>query len=247
MEKTLLGKVALVTGGSRGIGAAIAKQFAEAGARVAITYSASADQAQDVVNQIETLGAMAIAIQADASQRGSGSAAVDHTVERFGGLDILAANAGVFEMVPIDSLDDAAYQHMFDVNVRAVVEIVQTAAAVISSGGRIILTGSINADSLFAPGIGLYGATKAAVGALGKGWARELGPRGVTVNVIQPGPIDTDMNPADSEFAAELRASMPLGRYGRPEEVAALAAFLASEEAAFITGARINIDGGLTV
>ncbi|MEO1017512.1 MAG: SDR family oxidoreductase, partial [Pseudomonadota bacterium] len=160
--------------------------------------------------------------------------------------DILMANAGVFDMVPLEATDDGAYDRMFDVNVRAVVETARSAAAAMSEGGRIVVTSSINADALFVPGIGLYGASKAAISAFVRGWARELGPKGITVNAIHPGPIDTEMNPADSELAAGMHGMMAVPRHGRPEEIAALALFLASDEAGFITAARITIDGGLT-
>lgn len=246
MTQRLAGKIALVTGGSRGIGAAIAKRFAEEGAKVAITYGASGERAQAFVQDVEAAGGEALAIQADATARGAAAEAVTQTVQSFGGLDIVMANAGIFDLIPLEATDDTAYDRMFDINVRSVVETVRAAAGVMPSGGRIIATSSINADALFMPGIGLYGASKAAISAFVRGWARDLGPKGITVNAIHPGPIDTEMNPADAPHAAGMHAMMALPRHGRPEEIAALALFLASEEASFVTGARITIDGGLT-
>ncbi len=246
-DKKLAGKTALITGGSRGIGAAIARRFAQAGAKVAITYASSEDAANAVVADIEANGGAALAIKADATERGSGAGAVQQAIEHFSNIDILVANAGVFSVVPLQDTDDAAYERIFDVNVRAVIETVRAAAASMTEGNRILLISSVNADALIFPGLGLYGASKAALSSLAQGWARELGPRGITVNAIQPGPINTDMNPEDSEMAGAAKAIMPLGRFGRAEEVAALALFLAGDESAFITGARINIDGGFSI
>jgi 3-oxoacyl-[acyl-carrier protein] reductase len=240
----LLGKVALVTGGSRGIGAAIAKRLAAEGADVAISYSASPDAAQSVVAAIESLGRKAKAFKADAAHPAEVAKLIDDVAAHFGKLDILVNNAGVFAMGPVEQISDEEFDRSFNVNVKSVFAAVRAASKYLTEGGRIITIGSVSGQRAPFPGIALYAATKFAVQGLTRGWAREFAPRGVTVNVIQPGPIDTDMNPASGDFASMILPAIPANRYGTVDEVASLAAFLASPEASYITGAAVNIDGG---
>lgn len=242
----LSGKVALVTGGSRGIGAAIARRLAREGARVALTYSASPEKANEVVRAIEAEGGKAVAIRADAADAAAVKAAVAETVKAFGGLDILVNNAGALSLAPIDqfSLDD--FDRMLAVNVKGVFVATQEAVRHMGAGGRVIMIGSINSDAMpFATG-SVYALTKGAVASFTRGLARDLGPRGITVNNVQPGPVDTDMNPAEGEFADSLRGYIAVQRYGQGEEVAGLVAYLASPEAGYVTGASLKIDGGFT-
>ncbi len=243
----LQGKKAIVTGGSRGIGAAIAKRLAEDGADVVITYAGNAEAANATIAAITAAGRAGHAIQADSSDPQAQAAAIKAAADKLGGLDILIHNAGVaaFASIGHDSIDNL--RHQFGVNVDGVFAGTLAAIPLISDGGRIIIIGSVNAHSMPTPGGAIYGATKAAVAGFARGWARDLGPRGVLVNVIQPGPVDTDMNPADGDFAKLLTPQIALGRYGRSEEIAALAVFLASDEASFITGATIDIDGGFSI
>ena len=247
MAIDLTGKKALVTGGSRGIGAAIAKRLAADGADVVITYAGNKDAADATVSEITASGRKGIAIQADSGDKAAQTAAVEKAHAALGGLDILVHNAGIAEFAPVAPNSDDTFQRQFDVNVGGVYSGTTAAVPLISDGGRIIVIGSINAHTMPIAGGAIYGATKAAVAGLARGWARDLGSRGILVNVIQPGPIDTDLNPADGPFAETLVPLTALGRYGRVDEVAALAAFLASEEASYITGATIDIDGGLSV
>ena len=243
----LSGKIALVTGGSRGIGAAIAKRLAREGARVAITWSTNPDKATEVVESIKAAGGHAIAIQADSANPADIRRAVASVVEQEGGLDILINNAGVATMVPVEEFQEADFDRLMAVNVKGVYVATQEALRHLKAGGRIINVGSINAEVVPFPGMAIYAMSKAAIATFTRGLAREVGARGITVNNIQPGPVNTDMNPADSDFAETLRGLMAVPRYGSAEEIAGLAAYLASDEAAFVTGASWNIDGGFAL
>ncbi len=244
MAKQLEGKSALVTGGSRGIGAAIAKRLAEDGASVAITYTKGADAASAVVKAIEKAGGKAIAIQADAADANAVKSAVDKTAAAFGGIDVLVNNAGTaipkkFEDTTLEELD-----RVLDINVRGVFVAAQEALKHMKDGGRIINIGSCVGERMMTPGLVPYSATKGAVKMFTQGLSREVGSRGITVNNVQPGPIDTDLNPAAGDWAEPQLAVTALRRYGKVEEVAALVAFVAGPEAAYITGANLTIDGG---
>jgi 3-oxoacyl-[acyl-carrier protein] reductase len=237
-------KVALVTGGSRGIGAAIAKRLAADGAQVALTYTKGAEAAAAVVNEIERAGGRAIAIQADSTDASSVNAAVEKTAATFGRIDVLVNNAGTaipkrFEDITLEEID-----HMIDLNVRGVFVATQAALKHMKNGGRIIMIGSCVGERMMTPGLVPYSATKGAVKMFAQGLSREVGGRGITVNNIQPGPIDTDLNPAAGDWAAPQKANTALDRYGSVNEVAALVAFVAGPEASYITGANLTVDGG---
>jgi 3-oxoacyl-[acyl-carrier protein] reductase len=237
-------KVALVTGGSRGIGAGIAKRLASDGASVAITYSKGADAAALVVEEIERAGGKAIAIQADAADAEAVAAAVEKAVATFGGLDVLVNNAGTAIPKPFEESTLEELDHVINLNLRGVFIATKAALKHIKDGGRIINIGSCVGERMVTPGLASYSATKGAVKMFTQGLSREVGSRGITVNNIQPGPIDTDLNPASGDWAEPQLAMTALKRYGHVEEVAALVAFVASPDAAYITGASLTVDGG---
>ncbi|WP_261531449.1 SDR family NAD(P)-dependent oxidoreductase [Burkholderia multivorans] len=240
----LQGKRALVTGGSRGIGAAIAKRLAADGADVAITYEKSAERAQAVVAEIETLGRRAVAIQADSADPAAVRAAVDRAADTLGGLDILVNNAGIFRAGSLDALTLDDIDATLNVNVRAVIVASQAAACHLGEGGSIVSTGSCLATRVPDAGMSLYAASKAALIGWTQGLARDLGPRGITVNIVHPGSTDTDMNPADGEHADAQLARMAIPRYGKADDVAALVAFVVGPEGRSINGTGLTIDGG---
>jgi 3-oxoacyl-[acyl-carrier protein] reductase len=238
-------KVALITGGSRGIGAAIAKRLAADGASVAITYSNGADAAASVVNAIEAAGGEAIAIQADAADAEAVKSAVENAVAKFGRLDVLVNNAGTaipktFEETTLKEMD-----HVLDINVRGVFVATQAALKHMKEGGRIIMVGSAVGERAVAPGLVPYAATKGAVKMFTQALSRELGSRGITVNNVQPGPIDTDLNPASGDWAVPQKAATALDRYGHVDEIGAMVAFVAGPESSYITGANLTVDGGM--
>ncbi|MFD3486384.1 SDR family NAD(P)-dependent oxidoreductase [Streptomyces sp. NPDC058665] len=240
-----------MTGGSRGIGVGIARELAREGASVAITYRKSREKAEEVVAELAALGAKAVAVRADQADPHKASTAVEQAAEFLGGrIDVLVNSAGVAVMGTVDQLDldllDGV-QNMFATNVMGTVVTTHSATRYLPDGGRVILVGSTVAERIPTPGVAAYAASKAAIDQLGRGWARDFGPRGITVNVVRPGATDTDMNPADGPFAATQVAMTPLGRFGRTEDIAKAVAFLASEEAAFITGALLTVDGGSSI
>ncbi|SER06179.1 3-oxoacyl-[acyl-carrier protein] reductase [Pseudomonas sp. NFACC02] len=240
----LIGKVALVQGGSRGIGAAIVKRLAEQGAAVAFTFVSSEDKARALQEEITSAGGKALAIKADSANEHEIRSAVVKTVEAFKGLDILVNNAGVLAIAPLDEFKLEDFDRTLAINVRSVFIASQEAARHMKDGGRIINIGSTNADRMPFAGGGVYAMSKSALVGLTKGLARDLGPRGITVNNVQPGPVDTDMNPADSDFATSLMGLMAVPRYGKATEIAAMVAYLAGPEAGYVTGASLTIDGG---
>ena len=240
----LASKVALVTGGSRGIGAAIAKRLAADGASVAITYAKDVTAASAVVKAIESAGGKAFAIQADAGDTGAVKAAVEKAVATLGKLDVLVNNAGTgfpkkFEDATLEELN-----RVIDINLRGVFVTTQVALKHMNNNGRIINIGSCVGERLMTPGLVPYAATKGAVKMFTQGLSREVGDRGITVNNVQPGPIDTDLNPASGDWAVPQKAATALNRYGTVDEVAALVSFVASHEASYITGANLTVDGG---
>jgi len=246
MSRRLENKRALVTGGSRGIGAAIVKRLALEGAHVALTFASNAAQANETVKAAEASGGKALAVRADSADADAVVAAVERTVRELGGIDILVNNAGIAVIAPLDGYRLEDLDRTLAVNVRAVFVATQAAVTHMQAGGRIINVGSCNAERMPFAGGAVYAMSKAALVGLVKGLARDLGPRGITINNVQPGPVDTDMNPATSDFAKMLVQQMALPRYGTGDEIASLVAYLASPEAAFVTGASLSIDGGFT-
>jgi len=241
----LSNKVALVTGGSRGIGAAIAKRLAREGANVAITYAKDARAASAVVKAIELDGGKAIAIQADAADVEAVKGAVEKTIATFDRLDVLVNNAGTaipktFEETTLEEMD-----RVIDINLRGTLAVTQAALKHMKSGGRIIMIGSAVGERAVAPGLVPYAATKGAVKMFAQSLSRELGSRGITVNNVQPGPIDTDLNPAAGDWAVPQKAATALRRYGHVDEIAAMVAFVAGPESSYITGANLTVDGGM--
>jgi len=241
----LAGKVAVVTGGSRGIGAAIAKRLAADGASVAITYTKGADAAASVVQAIERGGGKGIAIQADATDAKAVIAAVEKTVATFGRLDVLVNNAGTaipktFEEATLEEMD-----RVIDINIRGVFVATQAALKHMGDGGRIIMIGSSVGERVLVPGLVPYSATKGAVKIFTQALSREVGSRGITVNNVQPGPIETDLNPATGDWSEPQKAATALKRYGQADDIAAMVAFVASPDASYITGANLTVDGGM--
>lgn len=241
---TLAGKRALVTGASRGIGAEIAKALAAEGADVAITYEKSADRAAEVVAAIKAKGRKAVAIQADSADAAAVAASVEKTVAALGGLDILVNNAGILRLSELKDISVADIDALLNVNVRAPIVASKAALAHLGKDGRIVNIGSYFADRVPAAVVGVYSASKSALTAFTKGLARELGPKEITVNLVQPGSIDTDMNPAHGPVADTLRQFMALGHYGSPDDIGNAVAFLASAKAKYVTGSTLTVDGG---
>jgi len=247
MTAVLAGRRALVTGGSRGIGAEIVRRLAADGAALAFTYGSSAAEADKLAAEIAADGGTSVAIQADSGDPEQVARAIDETVAQLGGLDILVNNAGVAYIGDVESLTMEQFDRLVAINVKGVFAAIQRALPHLGNTDRIINIGSINADRVPGPGLSIYAMSKAAVAGLTRGLARELGPRGITVNNIQPGPVATDMNPEVGEFADSLREVMALGRYGQPRDIASVVSYLAGPEAAYVTGANWNVDGGFTV
>jgi 3-oxoacyl-[acyl-carrier protein] reductase len=243
---SLQGKVAFIQGGSRGIGAAIAKRLAREGAAVAFTYVSSAGKADALASEITAAGGKALAIKADSADATALQQAVRQAVNSLGNLDILVNNAGVLAMGSTEELPLEDLDRTLAVNVRSVFVASQEAARHMNDGGRIINIGSTNAERMPFAGGAVYAMSKSALVGLTKGMARDLGPRGITVNNVQPGPVDTDMNPANSDFAEQLKGMMAISRYGKDEEIASFVAYLVGPEAGYITGASLSIDGGFS-
>jgi 3-oxoacyl-[acyl-carrier protein] reductase len=243
-QQPLSGKVAFITGASRGIGAAIAKRLANEGASIAITYAKDAKSAADVVAAAESRGAKALALQADGGDPAAVKGAIAKAVEVFGRIDILVNNAGTAIPKPFEEATLEELDHILNLNVRGVFVATQEALKHIPEGGRIISIGSCVGERTLTPGLAAYAATKGAVKMFTQGLAREVGERKITVNNVQPGPIDTDLNPASGDWAVPQLAITSLKRYGHVEEVAALVAFLAGPESSYITGANLTVDGG---
>lgn len=248
MSLSLSGKSAVVTGGSRGIGAAIARRFAELGCDVVIAYKSNTDAAEAVVKDMSAGGGVALALQYDGCDPGAAGGFMAKAAEALGGaIDILVHSAGVVDFATIEQGDFAFYRRIFDINVDAIYAGTHAAMPRMNDGGRVIIIGSVNSHAMPGEGGSVYGASKAALTGFVRGWARDLGGRRILVNAIQPGPVDTDMNPADGPMAATLTPMTALNRYGRAEEIACVAAFVASDEASYITGTTIDVDGGMSI
>jgi 3-oxoacyl-[acyl-carrier protein] reductase len=247
MTASLAGQRALVTGGSRGIGAEIVRRLAADGAAVAFTYGSSSAEAEKLVVEVSANGGQAVAIRADSGDAEQVARSVDEAVAALGGLDVLVNNAGVAHIEHAESFPLEQFDRLVAINVRAAFVAIQRVLPHLREGGRIINIGSINADRVPGPGLSVYAMTKGAVAGLTRGLARELGPRGITVNNIQPGPVATDMNPEVGEFADSLREVMATGRFGQPRDIASVVSYLAGPDTGYITGANWNVDGGFTV
>ena len=243
---TLTGRRALVTGASRGIGAEIVRRLAADGAAVAFTYGASVAEAEKLAADVASAGGTAVAIQADSGDPEQVARSVDEAVEKLGGLDILVNNAGVAYLGDVETFPMEQFDRLLAINVRGVFAAIQRAVPHLGDSGRIINIGSINAERVPGPGLSVYAMSKGAVAGLTRGLARDLGPRGITVNNVQPGPIATDMNPDEGEFADAVRQTTALGRYGHTSDIAAVVSFLAGPESGYVTGANWNVDGGFT-
>lgn len=240
-------KYAFVQGGSRGIGAAIVKQFAQAGASVAFTYASSDDKAKALVAEIEQFSGNVLAIKANSADENEIKAAITQAANTFGSLDILVNNVGILELGTLDTLSLETFDRSYHLNVRSLFIASQAALEVMNNNGRIIHIGSINAQRVPFEGGSAYAMSKAAIVGLTKGMARDVASRGITVNNIQPGPVNTDMNPEQGEFAESLKQIMALKRYASADEIASFVVYLASPAAAYITGASLNIDGGFSI
>src|SRR6202165_442821 len=245
MSKKLEGKIALITGGSRGIGAAIAKRLAADGASVAFTYAKDSSAASSVVKAIELAGGKAGAIQADAANVEAVRAAVEKAVATFGRLDVLVNSAGTAIPKPFEETTLEEMDRVIDINLRGVLATTQAALKHMNDGGRIIMIGSAVGERAVAPGLEPYAATKGAVKMFTQALSREVGSRGITVNNVQPGPIDTDLNPASGDWAVPQKAATALDRYGQVDEIAAMVAFIAGPESSYVTGANLTVDGGM--
>jgi len=242
----LNGKYVIVTGSSRGIGAAIARRLSADGAHVLVNYARSADAAEEIVGNIERDGGKAFAVAADMSTPEGVDTLFSSADERFEGrLDVLVNNAGFFPLGDLTESSDADFESVVALNIRGVFLAARRAVERMQLGGRIINIGSIFGERMPLAGIGLYTMSKFAVAGFTRAWARDLGERGITVNCVQPGPIDTELNPAEGEFAQQILPHTALGRYGKPNEVASLVAYLASDDAGYITGACMTVDGGV--
>lgn len=244
---SLSGRRALVTGGSRGIGAGIVRRLTADGAAVAFTFSASKAEADELLADVTAHGAKAVAIHADVADPTQAAAAVDTAADELGGLDIVVNNAGIAVKAPIEEFTQEQYDRLVAINIGGPFWTTHSSLKHLGDGGRIINIGSINADRVPVPELSVYAMTKGAVSSFTRGLARELGPRGITVNNVQPGPINTDMNPDEGDFAAALRNVTALGRYGQTSDVAAVVRFLAGPESSYVTGANLNVDGGHNV
>lgn len=243
----LAGRRALVTGASRGIGAEVVRRLAADGAAVAFTYNSSPAPAEALAAELTAAGATVVAIQADSADAAASSAAVESAVSALGGLDILVNNAGVASGALIEDFDLEEFDRIVNINVRGVFVTTKAAVPHLGEGGRIINIGSVNADRVPVPAFSVYALSKAAVAGFTRGLARELGPRGITVNNIQPGPIATDMNPAEGPLAEQMTPLLAVGHYGQTRDVASAVAFLASPESSYITGIALNVDGGFLI